>query len=1272
MSNTGRRGPQSGRIVAPPVSRAPRFGKTAGMTPGDEPQAGPQRSSPLLDAHEFFRRGPVNAEGWSMLIGRDRRWERSYRDRWAHDKVVRSTHGVNCTGSCSWEVYVKEGIITWENQATDYPSMGPDMPDHEPRGCPRGASFSWYTYSPLRIKHPLVRGSLLERFRAEKETNGGDPVAAWTAIQDDPGARATYVRQRGKGGFVRASWEEAAELIAAAHVHTIARQGPDRIAGFTPLPAMSPVSFASGSRFVSLIGGSLVSFYDWYADLPPASPQTFGDQTDVPESADWWNSSYLIVWGTNIPITRTPDAHFMTEARYRGQKVVVVSPDYSDHTTFADDWLPAQPGTDGALAMAMGHVVLREFWVDREVPRFRDYAKQFTDLPLLVTLAERDDGTVVPDRFLCADDLGSAEEHAAWKPVVLDEATDAAAVPNGSAGFRYGEQGAGRWNLDLGAIDPLPSLYDTRAGVAEVTLARFDQAGAVGSGDGGTTMVRGVPVRIVGGRRVTTVLDLLLATYGVARPGLPGTWPEGYDDARSPYTPAWQEAITGVDRVAATKVAREFARNAEVNDGRSMIAMGAGTNHWFHSDQTYRSFLTLLLVCGCVGRNGGGWAHYVGQEKIRTFVGWQQLAMGLDWRRPARLAQGTSFYYTAVDQWRYERIRPEELASPVGSGRFRGVHTLDAYVRAVRMGWLPSAPAFDRNPLDLADAAQKAVDAGEADSPAAFVARELRERRLHFAAEDPDAPENWPRVLTVWRSNILGSSAKGHEYFLRHLLGVTDDTVTGVETPPELRPREVRWREEAPRGKLDLFVNADFRMTSTALHADVVLPAATWYEKHDLSMTDMHPFVHSFNAAIAPPWEARTDWDAFRTIAATFSELARDRLGVRRDLLALPIQHDTPGEIAQPHGRVLDWARGECDPIPGVTMPGFRVVSRDYGAVAEQLSALGPLVETAGVAVKGASWRCGPEVDWLRAQNGPPRRDGPAAGRPRMDRDIEVAEVMLALSGVSNGRVAQEGFRSLEARTGVRLADLARQGSEHRITFRDTQTQPRHVATSPEWSGIDARDRRYAAFTLNTERLKPFHTLSGRMHLYQDHEWMLELGEALPAFRPPLRAWGLGDGEELASNGERELTLRYLTPHSKWSIHSEFQDNQHMLTLFRGGPVLWLSREDAEALEVRDDDWIEAYNRNGIVACRAVVSHRLPEGTCMLYHAKDRHLNTPRTELRGNRGGTENSLTRITMKPTHLIGGYAHLSWGFNYYGPTGSNRDEMTVVRKRRAPVEF
>lgn len=157
--------------------------------------------------------------------GEDREWERSYRGRWAHDKVVRSTHGVNCTGSCSWNVFVKDGIVTWESQAVDYPSTGAEMPEYEPRGCPRGASFSWYQYSPLRLKYPYVRGSLLQMFR-EARARLGDPVQAWAEITADPEKVRTYRRQRGKGGFVRASWEEAVELIAAAHVHTIKRYGP--------------------------------------------------------------------------------------------------------------------------------------------------------------------------------------------------------------------------------------------------------------------------------------------------------------------------------------------------------------------------------------------------------------------------------------------------------------------------------------------------------------------------------------------------------------------------------------------------------------------------------------------------------------------------------------------------------------------------------------------------------------------------------------------------------------------------------------------------------------------------------------------------------------------------------------------------------------------------------------------------------------------------------------------------------------------------------------
>src|SRR5690242_10301340 len=391
----------------------------------------------LLRAGRFFSRTETSPDLREVHRTGGRGAEGLYRERWSHDKVVRSTHGVNCTGSCSWKIYVKDGIITWETQQTDYPSVGPDRPEYEPRGCPRGASFSWYSYSPTRVRYPYARGVLLEMYR-EAKARLGDPVLAWADIQADPERRRRYQRARGKGGLVRVTWAEATELIAAAHVHTIKTYGPDRVAGFSPIPAMSMVSYAAGSRFFELIGAPMTSFYDWYADLPVASPQVFGDQTDVPESGDWWDAAYLMMWGSNVPITRTPDAHWMAEARYRGTKVVTVSPDYADNTKFADEWLHPHPGTDGALALAMGHVVLKEFFVDRVTPFFDDYVRRFTDLPFLVTLTERDGG-YVPGKFLRAADLGQGGEDAGWKTVVLDEETGRAVVPNGSLGFRWNE-----------------------------------------------------------------------------------------------------------------------------------------------------------------------------------------------------------------------------------------------------------------------------------------------------------------------------------------------------------------------------------------------------------------------------------------------------------------------------------------------------------------------------------------------------------------------------------------------------------------------------------------------------------------------------------------------------------------------------------------------------------------------------------------------------------------------------------------------------------------
>ena len=715
---------------------------------------------------KFFKPTEKFNGNWSILEEKSREWEKMYRERWSHDKVVRTTHGVNCTGSCSWKVFVKNGVITWENQQIDYPSCGPDMPEFEPRGCPRGASFSWYEYSPLRIKFPYVRGKLWKLWKASLN-EFGDPVVAWASIVEDDVKAELYKSARGKGGHVRVNWRDVTQLIAAQIIYTVKKYGPDRIAGFTPIPAMSMISYASGARFISLLGGEMLSFYDWYADLPPASPQIWGDQTDVPESSDWYNAGYIIMWGSNVPLTRTPDAHFMTEVRYKGTKVVSVAPDYAENVKFADNWLAPNPGTDAALAQAMTHVILQEYYEDKKEEMFINYAKQYTDMPFVIQLEPHGEGYKA-GRFLRSSDLGIKTEHAEWKPVVYDQNSKQLVVPNGTMGQRYEKDV--KWNLKLEnedgtVIDPALTFKDADASIMTIQFPYFDN-------EGNGIFERPILVKEIENQNgekiyVSTIYDLMASQYGIRRFNHP-LEATGYDDENSLYSPKWQEKITGVKSSVVVQIAREFAQNAIDTEGRSMIIMGAGINHWFNSDTIYRAILNLVILCGCQGVNGGGWAHYVGQEKCRPIEGWSTIAFAKDWQGPPRLQNATSWFYFATDQWKYEESGVDKLQSPL-SNELKHQHPADYNVLAARLGWLPSYPQFDCNSLLFGEEAKESGD----DSNEAIVKRAVdavKSKKTKFAIEDPDAKKNHPKTLFVWRSNLISSSAKGQEYFMKHLL----------------------------------------------------------------------------------------------------------------------------------------------------------------------------------------------------------------------------------------------------------------------------------------------------------------------------------------------------------------------------------------------------------------------------------------------------------------------------------------------------------------------
>ncbi|MGC9561393.1 nitrate reductase subunit alpha [Brachymonas sp. M4Q-1] len=1219
--------------------------------------------SHFLDRLKFMSKVKSTfSNGHGAVVKEDRKWEDAYRQRWQHDKIVRSTHGVNCTGSCSWKVYVKNGLITWETQQTDYPRTRPDLPNHEPRGCPRGASYSWYVYSAQRVKYPMVRGKLMQMWREARKSLG--PVAAWESISQDPEKAKAYKSRRGQGGFVRASWDEVNEMVAAANAYTIKTYGPDRVVGFSPIPAMSMVSYAAGSRYLSLIGGTPLSFYDWYCDLPPASPQIWGEQTDVAESADWYNSTYLMVWGSNVPMTRTPDAHFYTEVRYKGTKTVAVSSDYGEMAKFGDIWLAPKQGTDAAMAMAMGHVIFKEFHLENPSEYFTDYIRRLTDMPMLVKLRE-EGGRYLPEYFLRASQLADQcgqDNNPDWKTLMLDELTGELVVPNGSIGFRWGqpEGKTGRWNLEAregGASREVKGTLSLLGKQDEVVGVGFPYFGA----EHDDVMVRNVPVKRItladgSSALVATVFDLMAANYGIDRGLGGGNVASDYlDDV--PYTPGWQQKHTGVKPEMVIQVAREFAHNADQTHGKSMVIVGAGLNHWYHMDMTYRGIINMLMMCGCIGQSGGGWAHYVGQEKLRPQSGWLPLAFGLDWHRPPRQMNGTSFFYAHTSQWRHEKLGVNEILCPTADGSMANMSLIDYNAKAERMGWLPSSPQLTTNPLDIT---RMAAEAGK--DVVSYTVEGLKNGSLDMSCNDPDNPKNFPRNLFVWRSNILGSSGKGHEYFLKYLLG-TKNAVMSDETAC-IKPTEVTMRPAA-EGKLDLLVVLDFRMSTTCLYGDIVLPTATWYEKDDLNTSDMHPFIHPLSEAVQPLWQSKTDWEIYKGFAKAISAIGKDYLGVQKDLVLTPLMHDSPQELGQPFD-VRDWKKGECDPIPGKTMPAMTVVERDYGAIYDKFTTIGPLMEKVGNAGKGLAWKTGHEIEQLRKMN-KVASEGAGKGQPRLDTAIDAAEMIMTLAPETNGHVAVKAWEALGKVTGRDHTHLAIPREHDHITFRDIQAQPRKIISSPVWSGLESEEVSYNAGYTNVHELIPWRTLTGRQQFYQDHQWMRAFGEGLCLYKPAVNLKTTAPLHNHKPNGNTEILLNWITPHQKWGIHSTYSDNLRMLTLSRGGPHVWLSEVDARKAGIEDNDWIEIFNVNGTITARAVVSQRVPEGMTLMYHAQERIINIPGAEISGQRGGMHNSVTRTVPKPTHMIGGYAQLAYGFNYYGTVGANRDEFVVMRKMK-----
>lgn len=285
-------------------------------------------------------------------------WEDVYRKKWTWDKVTWGTHLVDCyPGGCSFRVYTKDGIVWREEQSAVYPHIEDGVPDLNPRGCQKGACFSRVMYGAERLKYPLKRAG-----------------------------------ERGQGKWQRLTWDEALEEIADAMLDAIQAAGPETIIHEFGSGEGGVVHGAQPSwRLMRLIGGTTLDSNGLTSDFNVGLYETFGKSNFCSSIDDWFHADLILIWHMNPLYTRIPSAHFIQEARYHGTEIVSIAPDYNASSIHADLYLPIEPGTDAALALAMCKVIIDEGKVNEP------FVKEQTDLPLLV---RRDDG-----RFLRQSDL---------------------------------------------------------------------------------------------------------------------------------------------------------------------------------------------------------------------------------------------------------------------------------------------------------------------------------------------------------------------------------------------------------------------------------------------------------------------------------------------------------------------------------------------------------------------------------------------------------------------------------------------------------------------------------------------------------------------------------------------------------------------------------------------------------------------------------------------------------------------------------------------------
>ena len=320
-------------------------------------------------------------------------FEDIWRAKWRWDSVAKGTHFVNCwyQRGCNWNVYVKDGIVWREEQSGTYEPIDPKIPDYNPRGCNKGACYSERMYDGARMRHPLKR-----------------------------------VGERGAGKWQRVSWDEALNDIADKMIDAmVSDDGPGSVIWDQGTAQTNGGAGFAMMRTALVLDTPVLDVNTEIGDHRPGFCVTTGKMVHCSSSDDLFYSDLILIWGGNPIYTQIPNAHFITEARYNGARVITIAPDYSASSIHADQWVPVKVGSDAALGLGMAQVMIAESLYNKR------YVQEQTDLPLLTRV---DNG-----RFLRGSDLkaGGAEDAfycydlASKRPVEVSKRT-----------------------LELGALDP--------------------------------------------------------------------------------------------------------------------------------------------------------------------------------------------------------------------------------------------------------------------------------------------------------------------------------------------------------------------------------------------------------------------------------------------------------------------------------------------------------------------------------------------------------------------------------------------------------------------------------------------------------------------------------------------------------------------------------------------------------------------------------------------------------------------------------------------------